>query len=181
MPAAMMMARLSSDVRFSIISSGDPAAAMQSINLSLGEAEIDDKFITLLLMILNRKTHELSVANAGHLYPLLRRVDGTIDEVGTDTAGFPLNVSPDPHYRYKVASLSMEPGSVLVAYTDGVTDTRKQDGEWYGIERLLEVIRRAPPDARGLGEAVLEDVSSFGEGSPPKDDLTLVLVGRDAQ
>ncbi len=104
-----------------------------------------------------------------------------IDEVGNDTAGFPLNVSPDPHYRYEVASVSMEPGSVLVAYTDGITDTRNQDGEWYGVERLLEVIRRAPPDAGGLGEAILEDVSSFGEGSPPKDDLTLVLVGRDVQ
>ena len=65
----------------------------------------------------------------------MRRVDGTIDEVGTEIAGFPLNVSPDPHYRYKVASLSMEPGSVLVAYTDGITDTRSRDGEWYGVAR----------------------------------------------
>lgn len=181
MAAAMMMARLSSDVRFSMISSADPAAAMQSVNLSLDEAEIEDKFITLLLMILDKKSHELSITNAGHLYPLLRHADGTIEEVGNDSAGFPLNVSPDPYYRYKVATLYMEPGSVLVAYTDGVTDTRNPAMEWYGAERLVEVIRRAPPGAVGLGEAILEDVASFGDGSPPKDDLTLVLIGRDAE
>jgi serine phosphatase RsbU (regulator of sigma subunit) len=180
MAAAMMMARLSSDVRFSMISSADPSVAMQSINLSLGEAEIEDKFITLLLMILDRKRHELSITNAGHLYPLLRRSGGAIEEVGNESAGFPLNVSPDPDYQYKVTTLSMEPGSVLVAYTDGVTDMRNHKGEWYGAERLLEVIRRAPPEAEAMGQAVLEDVSSFGEGSPQKDDLTLVVISRDA-
>ena len=180
MAAAMMMARLSSDVRFSMISSTDPAEAMQSINLSLGEAEIEDKFITLLLMVLDRESHELSIANAGHLYPLLRRVDGSVEEIGADSAGFPLNVSPDPYYRYKVATLSMEPGSILVAYTDGVTETRNDAGDLYGLERLLEIVREAPPDTSAIGEAILEDVSRFGEESPQKDDLTLVLVGRDA-
>jgi serine phosphatase RsbU (regulator of sigma subunit) len=178
MPAAMLMARLSSDVRYAAAASPDPATALDSVNRSLREADMDDRFVTLVLVVLEPRTGALAIANAGHLYPLVRRADGRLEDLGVGLAGAPLNVSPDPNYRYRAAAASLERGSTLLLFSDGITEARDSSSEMYGSERLRERFRVAPPGA-GAGRSVVDDVLRFATAEEQHDDMTLIAIGRD--
>jgi len=179
MPAAMLMARLSSDVRYSAIALGEPAAALESVNGSLAEAGIEDKFITLLLMVVDPAGHTMTLANAGHPPPLLRRADGSIEELGAAAAGWPLNVDRARGYRSSVAALS--PGSTILAYTDGLSEARDREGRLFGDAAVREALQRSPPAPAAAGKAVVEGMLSFAAGEPCHDDVTLVAFGRTAR
>jgi sigma-B regulation protein RsbU (phosphoserine phosphatase) len=114
--------------------------------------------------------------NAGHL-PLLRRTrGGDVEEVGSAAVGIPLGVFDRP---YEETAARVEPGDVLLFYSDGVTEARDPRGRMYGPDRLREVLRAAPGDAETVGRVVLADVRAFAAGRPPGDDLTLVCLSRD--
>jgi pSer/pThr/pTyr-binding forkhead associated (FHA) protein len=89
-PAALLMARLSADVRFSLASEEDPAKAVQQINEGFAHHDWQDRFVTMIAAVLNPKTNELTMVNAGHMAPLLRRRGGAVEEIGEDAAGLPL-------------------------------------------------------------------------------------------
>ena len=80
---------------------------------------------------------------------------------------------------YRETAVTLEPGETLVLYTDGLTEARGPGGEFYGAERLREVVRDAPADVEALGSAILADERQFAAGRPQRDDLTLVCVGRE--
>jgi sigma-B regulation protein RsbU (phosphoserine phosphatase) len=73
---------------------------------------------------------------------------------------------------------ALEPGDVVVAYTDGLSEAADPAGEEYGVERLATVVRGAAGlPARALADRIFKDVRAFTRGAPQLDDLTLV-VGR---
>jgi serine phosphatase RsbU (regulator of sigma subunit) len=179
MPAAMLMARLSSDIRFSAITAPDPATAVQSVNRSLSEAGLNDKFVTLLYMVLDTKKHVLSIVNAGHMPVMLRDRKGEITEIGEEKAGLPLNVAPDPDYEYEMISCALEPGTTALLDTDGVSEAMNPDGELFGFDRLRDAFKGAPSDPTQAGEAVIREVRSFAAGRHQSDDITLICFGRN--
>lgn len=178
MPAALLMARLSSDVRFSAITSKTPEQAVESINRSLADAGLQDQFVTFLYMLLDTEEHALSVVNAGHMPPVVRRSNGTVEEIGQSESGFPLNVSPDPNYKYHSVTVPLERGSTLLMYSDGVTESMNPAGELFGSERLLDLFGRGPADPALAGEAIIKNVRSFAAGRHQSDDITLISIGR---
>ena len=179
MPAAMLMARLSSDIRFSAITAPDPAAAVRSVNRSLSEAGLNDKFVTLLYMVLDTQKHLLQLVNAGHMPVMLRKQNGEIEEIGEEKAGLPLNVAPDPDYEYEMITFPLEPGTTALVYTDGVSEAMNPDGELFGYERLRDAFKNAPSDPTQAGEAVIREVRSFAAGRHQSDDITLICFGRN--
>ena len=179
MPAAMLMARLSSDIRFSAITAPDPATAVKSVNRSLGEAGLTDKFVTLLYMVLDRNKHIFTLVNAGHMPVMIRKRNGEIVEVGEEQAGLPLNVSPDPDYNYETVTFSIEPGTTALVYTDGVSEAMNPAGDLFGFDRLRDAFQKAPADPTEAGEAVIREVRSFASGRHQSDDITLICFGRN--
>src|SRR5262249_10491161 len=129
MPAAMLMARLSSDIRFAAITEPNPGAAVRLGNRSLSEAGLRDKFGTRLYMVLDSRKHCLSVVNAGHMAVMIRKLNGDIEEIGEEKAGLPLNVAPDPDYEYQTVTYPLEPGTTALVYTDGVSEAMNPAGE----------------------------------------------------
>ncbi|MBI4582609.1 MAG: SpoIIE family protein phosphatase [Planctomycetes bacterium] len=176
MPAAMLMARLSSDIRSAAVANPDPGAALQAVNRSLCEAEFEGKFVTLLLMVLDKNQHAITLANAGHPAPLLRRATGEIIELGKSTAGYPLNVQPG--FAYQEATCSLEPGGMVLAYTDGVVEAMRVGGQLFGIERLKDCFAAGPDQPGAMGARILEEVSRFAAGRAQSDDITLVCFRR---
>src|SRR5208282_2809331 len=85
--AALMMAKFSGDTRYCILTEDSPAAAADELNHLLFAAGIDEKFITLSLGILDVEKRSLSIASAGHPPILVRRTNGTVDEIGEEVAG----------------------------------------------------------------------------------------------
>ncbi len=180
MPAAMLMARLSSDIRFSAITAPNPAAAVQSVNRSLSEAGLNDKFVTLLYLVLDPSKHVLSIVNAGHMAVMMRKQNGEILEVGEEKAGLPLNVAPDPDYEYEMLDYALEPGTTALVYTDGVSEAMNPEGELFGFDRLRDAFQKAPANPTEAGEAVIREVRTFAAGRHQSDDITLICFGRNA-
>lgn len=180
-PAALMMAHLSSDIRFSAITATDPAAAVGLVKRSLIEAGLDDKLITLLFMVLDKQKHTLSIGNAGHLPPLLRTRDGKIEAIGEVETGLPLNVNLESEYHYQNFHTRLDPGTSILVYTDGVTEALDPAGEMFGFERLALTFQNAPADPSQAGEAVIREVRNFAAGRSQSDDITLLCFGRTLQ
>ncbi len=81
-PAALLMARLYSSVRYHLISEPDAAAAMTGLNAEISVSGLGHRFITCLIMVIDPQTHQMTLVNAGHLSPLRRNPSGKIDSIG---------------------------------------------------------------------------------------------------
>jgi serine phosphatase RsbU (regulator of sigma subunit) len=174
--AALLMARLSATARFCLATEPSLPAAVRAISAGVTRACGPDRFITMVVGVIDLRAGTMTVVNAGHLPPLRRRPDGTVDEIGAEEAGIPLGVRDRP---YDEVVVPVGPGELFAFVTDGVTEARNPAGDLYGPDRLRNQLARAPADAEKAGQAVLADVTRFAAGRPPSDDLTLVAFSRD--
>ncbi|MDG3005226.1 SpoIIE family protein phosphatase [Paludisphaera mucosa] len=176
--AALMMAKFSGDTRYCILTENAPGAAAAELNALLFSAGIEEKFITLSLSVLDARRGSLAMASAGHLPILVRRADGTVEEVGEEIGGFPLGIIPGA--EYKQAEVFLRPGDVAVVYSDGVTDSRSVDEELYDCRdnrRLLRRVAEAGGGAEAVGKAILQDIREYSLGHVQADDITLICFG----
>jgi sigma-B regulation protein RsbU (phosphoserine phosphatase) len=118
---------------------------------------------------------ELEVCNAGHP-PALLLAGTSVTQVGS--TGLPIGLFCNQEYSSE--RLTMKPGDSLILYTDGFTEADQGSGVRYGDDRLLALVRKrraAPP--RDLINACVGDVADFRSGSPPKDDMTMMVIRRE--
>jgi sigma-B regulation protein RsbU (phosphoserine phosphatase) len=176
--AALMMAKFSGDTRYCIHTEPSPAAAANALNRLLLNAGIEEKFITLSLGVLDLERRHLLFCSAGHPPLLVRRADGTVEELGDEIAGLPLGIMPDMDYRQAEATL--EPGDVVVVYSDGVTDARNMREDLYDSRdsrRLIKRLAESPGKPEVVGRSILQDIREFSAGHSQTDDITLVCFG----
>lgn len=181
LPAALMMARLASEVRFAIMQEQDPAAALARVDRSFAEDGLDDHFVTFVLMLLDRRSHRLSVANAGHQPPLLRLPDGRVEAIDVERVGVPLNVSAGPDSSPVTSTIDLPPGATVLAYTDGLSEAANPAGDMFGEQRIREVLARGDGDPVACGERLVAEATAFAAGRRQRDDTTLVCFGRAAR
>jgi serine phosphatase RsbU (regulator of sigma subunit) len=174
--AALLMARLSAATRFCLASAATVPEAVRQLNAVLTRAGSDDRFVTLVLAVLELDTNRLTLVNAGHMAPLLRRGGrALVEELGEEIIGLPLAVMDRP---YEQRVIPLEPGDTLVLYTDGVSEARNPAGDLYGADRVRAALQSAPAEVTALGQALLDDVRRFAGERPQSDDLTIVCFGR---
>ena len=175
--AALMMAKLVSDIRHTALTVEDSRAVVGRVNMMLARSESEKAFVTLVYLDLDPATGECTIVNAGHMAPMIRRADGAIEE--PDSAGsLPLGVLDDTEYGRDVAQL--QPGDCLFVYTDGITEARSGPASFLGHERLQACVKAGPTDIVGLGGHILSDVEAFVGDTVQSDDITLVGFGRTA-
>jgi serine phosphatase RsbU (regulator of sigma subunit) len=175
-PAALLMAKLSADVRFALASEEDAAKAIHEINESFVNRHWHDRFVTMVAAVVNPRTSELKTVNAGHMAPLLRRRGGKVEEIGEEASGLPLGVTSG--YEYQSHTHILEPGDVITIFTDGFSEAMNADRELYGLERLKAQLSTPILDVVDFGQHILEDVSRFVDGYSQSDDMCLVCFGR---
>jgi sigma-B regulation protein RsbU (phosphoserine phosphatase) len=149
-----------------------PATLLTLLNHQLFESTPDAKYATLFLGIYDGATRRFTYANGGHLQPILISEDGSSQLLssGGTVVGLFDNVS------FPEATVQLQPGDVLVTYSDGVTEPENDYGE-FGEERLIQLVRdnRHLPLER-ITEIVINAVADWiGENEQP-DDVTLVLA-----
>lgn len=176
-PAALYMAKLGSDLRTLAFTEPDPAAALAKLNDQLAARSRRGMFATLLYLVLDTRTGGMTMANAGHLPPLVRSRSGQVRRL-PGAGGAPLGMLPGMGYANETAAL--EPGDVLVLYTDGVAEAMNARDELYGYDRLAAVIAAGPGAPAELQAAIVADVGRFTGLAPQHDDLTMVCFGRTA-
>jgi serine phosphatase RsbU (regulator of sigma subunit)/pSer/pThr/pTyr-binding forkhead associated (FHA) protein len=180
-PAALLMAKVSSDVRSCFLTEPDPARAMTQLNGLLLQAGLVDRFVTMVVVVVDVVRHHVTVVNAGHLVPLLRRAGtGMLEEIGgEELSGLPLGVMET--FEYRSVETDLKPGDCMLLCTDGVIDAVNPKEELFGTDRLLDSTKSGPPSAVLLGKHVLKAVDLHSVDMPNSDDLTLVCFGRSPQ
>jgi len=173
--AALVMARLSSDVRFTLASEPDVALAITKINTSFARHDWQDKFVTMIVAIVNPHTHQMTLVNAGHMAPLLRR-GGEVREIGEEQSGLPIGVSDD--YQFESYTEELQPGDFITLFTDGFSEAMDANGDLYGIDRLAKQVGTSAVSVEELGQHILEDVHQFVDGFAQSDDMCLACFGR---
>jgi phosphoserine phosphatase RsbU/P len=176
--AALMMAKFSGDTRYCMMTEDAPAPTAARLNNLLCAAGIEDKFITLSLCVLDTRKRLLTLTSAGHTPVIIRRADGRAEEVGQEVSGLPLGIMDDSEYQQ--CEVQLDPGDVVVIYSDGVTDARSPGDELYDSQsnhRLLKRVAQASGGASSVGRAILQDIREFSAGHSQADDITLVCLG----
>ena len=157
-----------------------PAFTLSTVSERILSDTRGGMFVTAFFGILETHTGRFLFANAGHPPAYLigsRKGRETVERLVR--TGMALGVSEEA--RWKQKSLRMEPGDVLVVYTDGITEAQTPTGKTFGEERLLEVLlAHAKASANALCSAVFEEVRNFTGNSPRQDDIALVVIKREA-
>ncbi len=175
-PAALLMARLSSEVRFCLATETSPARAVERLNAGFARTGWEDRFVTLALAVIEPTANKVSLINAGHLPPLLRRPDGNVEPLGVDASGVPLGVDSD--VRYEMFEFSLEAGQRVVLFTDGISEAMNPSGQLFGLERLRKRLAEPSEGVEALGRGVLSGVKQFVASRAQSDDMCLVCFGR---
>jgi serine phosphatase RsbU (regulator of sigma subunit)/pSer/pThr/pTyr-binding forkhead associated (FHA) protein len=181
-PAALLMAKLSSDARFCLLTEPDLAPAVNRLNdlLQLQAGKLD-RFVTLVGALLDPTSHTVTMVSAGHNSPLLyRRKTGTlIEAMAKEVAGFPLGIMECQDYS--ACQITLEPGDCMVMFTDGVTEARSVRDTEFGTEGILQAVEKGGPfSPRVLCERIVKAVKQHAAGRPQHDDITLACLGRTA-
>jgi len=146
----------------------------ERINLIFCRDSLPNKFSTLVYLELSQNSGIVRLLNAGHLPPLVLR-GNNVDELlrGAPALGL-LKTS-----KFEEQEIEMNPGDMLVAYSDGVTEARNERDEFFGDQRLRTIVGKSAgvsPDR--VGERILADVDWFVGEAPRSDDLSLVIIKR---
>jgi serine phosphatase RsbU (regulator of sigma subunit) len=149
-----------------------PAEVVTHLNNTLLNRDLGGKFATLTIGTLSADGR-LEIANAGHNPTYVVRRDGRIDAF--DKGGLMVGCFPEMEYDQEL--LSLAPGDLVVLYSDGVTEAENAEQEFYGEERLAEVLKScANLSAEEVLERMLKSVHEFVGSYPQADDVTALVV-----
>ena len=173
--AALMIANVQSSVRTAALFTGDDLAALlEAVNHQACASSRANRYATLFYSVFDETTRTLRYINAGHNPPVVLRNNGSVDWL--ETGGAPVGMFPDSIYEMRVAKL--EPGDLIIAYTDGVVEATNQSAEDWGIQGLLKAAVRGvqySADARDLVDLIFNSMDDFTKGHYA-DDATLAIV-----
>jgi len=169
--AALFVTAARALLRSGLSEGGDLVDVVERTNRCLCRDMQDGRFLTLFAAVHDPEQARLEYINAGHSAPLVL-ADGEVGDL--PTTGLPLGLVETTSYSRK-PSVPLQPGQMVLAYTDGVTEARNARGELFGFERLVALLRgwkgTAPAD---LLTRIQEKVDSFAGGRPAKDDIALL-------
>jgi serine phosphatase RsbU (regulator of sigma subunit)/putative methionine-R-sulfoxide reductase with GAF domain len=178
MPAALFMSLCRTLLRVSAGETLSPAEALQRANELLVAESRSGMFVTVFYGILNWRQGRLAYANAGHNSPILWR-QAQPQVVALAAGGIVLGVLGDIELEER--DISIEPGDILLLYTDGVTEPINAQEDEFGGERLVEAIaQNSERPCAEIVQAIHDAVSGFVGDQPQFDDYTLVALKRQA-
>ncbi|HME08767.1 MAG TPA: SpoIIE family protein phosphatase [Bryobacteraceae bacterium] len=179
--AALLMASIQSAMRMELRSSAmlplngtrlSTARMVSELNQQLYATTAPEKYATFFFSLYDEVSGKLTYTNAGHLPPILFRKERTqmLEVTGTVMGAFPMS-------RYEESALQMEPGDLLVCYTDGITEPENAYGEMFGEERLMEVVsKNLDRDEDRIMELIMDAVLQWTGSGELQDDMTVLLA-----
>jgi sigma-B regulation protein RsbU (phosphoserine phosphatase) len=174
--AGMWFTHIVSLVRFHAGLTPDPGTAISAINRELCSLRMERPLITVFLGSLNSSTHTLSFCRAGHPPPVIIR--GNSGPELAHTGGPVLGVVQDA--EFETGTTVFSPGDGLFAYSDGLSELRNEQGEEFGIHRLLDEAEKTERlSATHLLFSMLGTAKDFAGGGQPQDDITVMVMLRD--
>ena len=173
-PAALYMTQMIAELRLLIERTSGLSELLGELNRRLAARSTHGMFITLLAAIFSPDEGRIEFASAGHHPPLIRRQDGSIEEVSCPPDP-PLGIVP--LHIFGTASFTLEPGETVLAFTDGMVEALDVNGNEFGLDGLKAVLAEGG-GGPGTLRRILTHHARFTQGAPQRDDTTLVLVRR---
>ncbi|MFP4058443.1 MAG: SpoIIE family protein phosphatase [Candidatus Brocadiia bacterium] len=171
-PGAILMAATRAILRGHIETVFQARDIIAKTNRSLCRDIGEEQFVTLFYGALHTASRRLTYCNAGHAAPILFR-DGQHCHLAE--GGLVLGVEPEAAYEER--QLTLQPGDVLLFYTDGLTETLDPDHQAFGVERLRQAAMGSlEGSAEGILDAVWHAVRDFARGAAPRDDFTIIVL-----
>lgn len=177
-PAGLIMTMTRGMLRAEVLNGHSPARILQHLNrVMYADLENSNRFVTLFYSEYDPKTRILSYSNAAHNPPLLwQAATNTIKRL--DTLGMLIGLDADTHYQD--AQVQLQPGDMLIYYTDGFTDAANQNGERFDEENLTEKVHWACQhfdNPQSVLDYLFDEVQRFiGEDNRNSDDMTLIVM-----
>ena len=171
--AALMISNVQSSLRTAALLSGsDGATVLGVVNRQVHASALEDRYATLFYGVFDSATRTLHYVNAGHNPPMVIRRDGSVDWL--ETGGAPVGMFPDS--TYGEGRVRLDPGDLLVAYTDGVTEVVNPSGEEWGVEGLRRAAAASDTQSAGdIVHAIFTSIDEFSRGGQT-DDATVVVM-----
>jgi sigma-B regulation protein RsbU (phosphoserine phosphatase) len=174
--AALMIASVQSSLRTAALFTGnDLATLLKIVNLQAYASSLADRFATLFYGVFDGATRTLRYVNAGHNAPIVLRRNSSIDTL--ETGGAPVGMFPDS--SYEEGAMQLDPGDVVITYTDGVIEAASQSGEEWGVQRLLKATTTwaglGTENAEHLVRSIFNSMDDFSSGCQT-DDATLAVL-----
>jgi len=176
MPAAMLMANLQAALRSQTLVQSDCSKCINIVNKLLFHSTEADRFATLFMGVLDPTHNTLEYCNGGHDQPLLFSKGNK--PVGLEATGLLLGCFENSEYT--MGKIKLDPGNILVVYSDGITESMNKYEEEFGLEPLEKIVTELQnKGAKEILEDVLTSVKLHSKDVPQSDDLTLLIIKRD--
>ena len=177
LPASLFISNVQATLQGQSLGNSSVSICLQRVNQLLYHRTRKGLFVTLFYGVLNPTTNQFSYTNAGHNRPFIKRKQGAIDTLtlGDIAMGFL------PEFAFKEDTILLMPGDTLLIYSDGITEARNGQGEFFETERLHDVFSRTEShSASAIIDMIMKEVSDFTKGAPQSDDMTLLVLKRDS-
>jgi phosphoserine phosphatase RsbU/P len=173
--AALMIANIQSSLRAAAFFTGnDLATLLKVVNHLAYTSSLADRYATAFYGVFDREMRTMQYVNAGHNAPVVLRRNGAIDWL--ETGGAPIGLFSDSNYQEGLVKL--EPGDVVIAFTDGVIEATNHWGEEWGVQGLLKAgscAAQSAGNAEALVKRILNSMDEFSNRQQT-DDATLAVV-----
>lgn len=175
MPAALIMAVITTALRDEINRHRYPGELLNALNERLLDRLLQNQMNSALIAALfDPISYEFTIANAGMVQPYVRAEDGMWDFV--DVGGYPLGSTQQAHYNTK--SLQLQPGKAMVLFSDGIVEAMNRRGEFFGFERLEQLLNKVASDAtaESILKEIVEAVDKHLDEEVAQDDITVMVL-----
>ena len=178
-PAALFMAVARTLIKARASEDSSTASIITRVNDELSKDNKKFMFVTLFIAILDISTGELTYTNAGHNPSILCRTSGSVELL--DAFHGPV-AAASPELAYKEDIVFLGKGDLLFFYTDGVTDARNTDKQFFTQDRLEKFLSvESAGDAQKIVEKVFTEVKHFEGNAEQFDDITLMALGYEIE
>ena len=172
--SSLLMASTRSALHALWLTSKDPQYLLETLNNLIEKDMGDDRFITIFLGVFDMRRQLLTYSSAGHDAPILyRAADDFFEEF--ESTGIPLGMMSDMNFPTR--QVYLKPKDTIYMMTDGVWEAMNNEHETYGQERLMKYIK--DNDGKSAEESchgLINEVTSFCDGAPVRDDITLLIM-----
>jgi sigma-B regulation protein RsbU (phosphoserine phosphatase) len=177
-PAALVTGMCRTVLRMAAPGGRSPAEALRELNRRLYPDVKEDLFISMLYLMLDAHSGDVTMARAGHDPPLLYRAGGR-EVTSLEPPGMAVGIDSGEVFDRVLtdSTVKLDPGDGILLYTDGVTEALDRHDAEFGTARLIQALQaNAPKGAEATVRNIAEEVRDFAGDAPQHDDITLIFI-----
>lgn len=171
-PAALLMSNVQASLRTMVRQSQNLKNIVEELNFQINLRGLSERFVSMFISIYDYKSQVLEYVNCGHPHPIIyydKNVE-TLDKGSTVLGMF----SELP--KFDVSRIKIKKDFNIFCYTDGLTETQNDFGEFYGSKRLLKLFSDTKKKPQKFIKLVIEDLNNFRGNNLTEDDITLLMT-----